>query len=182
MWIIFFLIPVQIPFYLKNLGVEKNVLIGMAIAVSTLFSAISSISYSRIKGLFSFHTIFIVGYSLMAIAYLLVAMAHSYLLVLFAMMFAGLGMGMMIPNTNIWVMKIAPPEIRGKEIGKLTTFWFFGQFLSPIVLFPLISALSLSGTFLVASGVLLLLSLAWLFFLISNNRKLQKIQEASHSN
>ena len=38
-------------------------------------------------------------------------------------------MGMMIPNTNMWVMKIAPPEIRGKEIGKLTTFWFFGQFL-----------------------------------------------------
>ena len=32
MWIIFFLIPVQIPFYLKSLGVEKNSLVGAAIA------------------------------------------------------------------------------------------------------------------------------------------------------
>jgi len=39
MWILFFIVPVQIPFYLKSLGVEQNALIGLAIASSTLFSA-----------------------------------------------------------------------------------------------------------------------------------------------
>ena len=40
MWLIFFLIPVQIPFHLKAIGVEKNSLVGAAIAMSTaIFSA-----------------------------------------------------------------------------------------------------------------------------------------------
>jgi len=41
MWILFFIIPVQIPFYLKSIGIEKNALIGIAIASTTFFSAIS---------------------------------------------------------------------------------------------------------------------------------------------
>ncbi len=77
---------------------------------------------------------------------------------------SGLGIGMMIPNTNMWVMKIAPPEIRGKEIGKLTTFWFFGQFLSPIIIFPVLNILSLSSTFMLASGFLFLMSIGFLIF------------------
>jgi MFS family permease len=85
-------------------------------------------------------------------------------MVIVAMMLAGLGMGMMIPNTNMWVMKIAPPQIRGKEIGKLTTFWFFGQFLSPIVILPVLHIFSLSSTFMLASGFLILMFVAFMIF------------------
>ena len=164
MWIIFFLIPVQIPFYLKALGIEKNALVGAAIATSTLFSAISSFSYSKIKGLLSFLSIFSIGYLLMAAGFTCIALSNSYALVVIAMMLSGFGMGMMIPNTNMWVMKIAPPEIRGKEIGKLTTFWFLGQFLSPIILFPVLSILPLSSTFMAAAGLLLALSVGFMVF------------------
>ena len=164
MWIIFFLIPVQIPFYLKALGVEKNSLIGAAIAMSTAFSAVSSFSYSRIKGRFSFLSIFSMGYLLLAAGFVCIAISNTYVLVVIAMMLSGLGMGMMIPNTNMWVMKIAPPEIRGKEIGKLTTFWFLGQFLSPIIIFPVLNILSLSSTFMLASGFLFLMSTCFLIF------------------
>ena len=164
MWIIFFLIPVQIPFYLKAIGVEKNAWIGAAIAMSTACSAVSSISYSRIKGRFSFLSIFSMGYLLLAAGFVCISISNTYVLVVIAMMLSGLGMGMMIPNTNMWVMKIAPPEIRGKEIGKLTTFWFFGQFLSPIIIFPVLNILSLSSTFMLASGFLFLMSIGFLIF------------------
>ena len=164
MWIIFFLIPVQIPFYLKSLGVEKNSLIGAAIATSTAFSAISSFSYSKIKSRFSFLSVFFIGYLLMAAGFICIAISHTYVLVVIAMMLAGLGMGMMIPNTNMWVMKIVPPQIRGKEIGNLTTFWFLGQFLSPIIIFPVLNILSLSSTFMLAAGILLLISIGFLMF------------------
>jgi len=172
MWIIFFLIPVQIPFYLKALGVQKNSLIGAAIASSTLFSAISSLSYSKIKGRFNFLTIYCVGYLLMAAWFVCIAVGDSYSMVVIAMMLSGLGMGMMIPNTNMWVMKIVPPEIRGKEIGKLTTFWFLGQFLSPIIIFPVLNMLSLSSTFMLASCFLALMSFAFLTFNFSKTGKL----------
>lgn len=172
MWIIFFFIPVQIPFYLKALGIEKNALIGAAIATSTLFSAISSFSYSKIKQRFSFLSIFSIGYLLMAAGFVCIAISHTYLLVVVAMMLSGLGMGMMIPNTNMWVMKIVPPEIRGKEIGKLTTFWFLGQFLSPIIIFPILNVLSLSATFMLAAGFLLLISIGFFAFYLSKQGKL----------
>ncbi|MEO5603032.1 MAG: MFS transporter [Cyclobacteriaceae bacterium] len=171
MWIIFFLIPVQIPFHLKALGIEKYSLIGAAIAVSTACSAISSFSYSKIKGRLSFLSVFSIGYLLMAAGFICISISDTYLLVIIAMMLSGLGIGMMIPNTNMWVMKIAPPEIRGKEIGKLTTFWFFGQFLSPLIIFPLLKNLSLSSTFMLAAGFLLVLSVGFMIFHFSKTGK-----------
>lgn len=171
MWILFFLIPVQIPFYLKSIGVEKNALVGAAIAMSTLFSAISSFSYARIKGRFSFQTIFSAGFILMALGFLLISRSGSYGMIVLAMMLSGFGVGMMIPNTNIWVMKIAPSEIRGKEIGKLTMFWFFGQFISPIVTLPVLQHLSLASAFLAAAGLLFLISVAWFLFSMRSGRK-----------
>ena len=172
MWVIFFFIPVQIPFYLKGIGVEKNSLIGAAIATSTLFSAISSFSYSKIKQRFSFLSIFSFGYMLMAAGFVYIAISQTYILVVVAMMLSGLGMGMMIPNTNMWVMKIVPPAIRGKEIGKLTTFWFLGQFLSPLIISPILTVLSLSSTFMVAAGFLLLIAAGFFVFYLSKTGKL----------
>ncbi len=108
----------------------------------------------------------------MAAGFVCIAISHTYALVVIAMLLSGFGMGMMIPNTNMWVMKIVPPEIRGKEIGKLTTFWFLGQFLSPIIILPVITNLSLSSTFMLASGFLLLMSIGFLVFHFSKTGKL----------
>lgn len=171
MWIVFFLIPVQIPFHLKAMGIEKNSLIGAAIATSTAFSAVSAFSYSKLKGRFSFLSVFSLGYLLMAAGFVCISISDTYILVVAAMMLCGLGIGMMIPNTNMWVMKIAPPEIRGKEIGKLTTFWFLGQFLSPIIIFPILNILSLAATFMLAAGFLFLLSAGFLIFQFSKMGK-----------
>lgn len=163
LWVFFFLVPVQLPFYLKEIGVQKNALIGIAIAMGTMFSAVSSFQYSKIKDKLSFTHIYVIGYTLMAIGYAIVAYSTSYELVLVAMAISGLGIGIMIPNTNMWVMKIAPPEIRGREIGRLTTFWFMGQFLSPILLFPIVNASSIATTFLFVAGCMVILAIGFIF-------------------
>ena len=161
MWIIFFIIPVQIPFYLKTIGVEKNALIGIAIASTTLFSAISSFSFSSIKDKLSFRQIFGIGYLLMALGFVSIAIGNSYSMVMVGMLLSGLGMGLMIPNANVWIMQLAPPEIRGKEIGRLTTFWFMGQFISPIVLLPFFNTFSHSQLFYLLAGILVVLSIVF---------------------
>lgn len=171
MWIVFFLIPLQIPFYLKSLGIESNALAGAAIAVSTAFSAVASISYHKLKDRINFLMVFSIGYLLMAGGFFFISWAESYLMVMLSMVLAGGGIGMMIPNTNMWVMKLAPPEIRGKEIGKLTTFWFFGQFVSPIIIFPLLTFVSLAEAFRLAAVLLLMMSLAFLMFQYSKSGK-----------
>jgi MFS family permease len=155
MWVIFFIIPVQVPFYLKSIGVEKNALIGIAIASSTFFSAVSAFSYSKIKDRLNFQQVFCLGYFLMALGFIGIALSTTYLMALIGILIVGLGMGVLIPNANIWVMQLAPLEIRGREIGRLTTFWFMGQFLSPIVLLPFLQVISLAQLFYVISGVLI---------------------------
>ena len=162
-WIIFFIIPVQIPFYLKSIGIEKNSLIGIAVASATFFSAISSFSFSKIKDIFGFRQIFGIGYVLLALAFLAFAFGNSYAMVLLGMLFGGLGMGLMIPNANVWVMQLAPLEIRGREIGRLTTFWFLGQFLSPLVLLPFLDYFTQAQLFY-GLGIILFV-VGFLFFL-----------------
>ena len=161
MWILFFLIPVQLPFYLKEININTNVLIGLAIAISTASSAVSSFFYSLLKDRFSFFSIFALGYLLIAIGYVVLSIADNYLLVSISMILAGLGMGMMIPNTNMFIMKIAPIQIRGREIGRLTTFWFMGQFLAPVILYPISTYLSIGSTFFFAGITLFLFSLSF---------------------
>ncbi|WNH07744.1 MFS transporter [Thalassobellus suaedae] len=95
--------------------------------------------------------------------------SSSFLMVILGVIFTGLGMGVLIPNANIWVMQLAPIEIRGREIGRLTTFWFMGQFLSPILLLPLLKIISLAQLFYVISIILIGLSL--LFFILHLKRK-----------
>lgn len=172
MWIAFFLIPLQIPFHLKGIGIESTALTGAAIAISTAFSAIASFSYHRIKDRFNFLSVFSMGYLLMASGFFCLALSQAYLPVALAMALAGLGVGMMIPNTNMWVMKLAPPEIRGREIGKLTTFWFFGQFVSPLIIFPLLTYLSLVEAFTLVAIFLSILSVGFLFFQYSKSGRL----------
>ena len=81
-------------------------------------------------------------------------------------MLAGLGMGVMIPNANVWVMQLAPPEVRGREIGRLTTFWFMGQFISPLVLLPFLEIFTQSQLFYALAAFLLALSV---FFMVASN-------------
>ncbi len=162
MWVVFFIIPVQVPFFLKSIGVEKNSLIGIAIASATFFSAVSAFSYSKIKDKLNFQQVFCLGYFLMALGFAIMAISESYMLVLAGILMVGLGMGFLIPNANIWVMQLAPIEIRGREIGRLTTFWFMGQFLSPILLLPFLEQFSLAQLFFAISGFLVGLSVLFL--------------------
>ena len=105
----------------------------------------------------------------MAISFVIIAYGRTYSLVMLSMLLAGLGMGIMIPNANIWVMQLAPIEIRGREIGRLTTFWFMGQFMSPLLLLPLLDVLTQSQLFLVLAGILVLMCLLFLIISKRNN-------------
>jgi MFS family permease len=179
MWIMFFIIPVQIPFYLKTIGVEKNALIGIAIASTTFFSAISSFSFSKIKDKLSFQQIFGIGYLLMALGFGSIAIGNTYAMVMIGMLLSGLGIGLMIPNANVWVMQLAEPEIRGKEIGRLTTFWFMGQFISPIVLLPFLKTFSHSQLFYVLAGILVALSIVFFGTHLSSRHQKSKVADGT---
>jgi MFS family permease len=157
--VIFYLIPVQLPFYLKTLVNANASQSGLAIAFCTLFSATASINYGKVKQKLDFISILALTFGLMGIGYSLIAMGGNYVVVLIGLAIAGMGLGLLMPNLNLWVSSEVADTIRGRVLGGLTTFFFLGQFLSPIVSQPLTKEVGLGLTYGFAGGILLFLGL-----------------------
>lgn len=170
--VLFFIIPTQLPFQLKEMGIEKQSLAGITLAINALGGVIGSLLYSRVKHNLGFAAVFSAGFLLMGMGYIASGLAFNFAIVLTSMFIAGLGFGLILPNMNLWVIQLTQEEIRGKNIGILTTCIFLGQFLSPLVVEPFTLIIDLSMVFSLAGGCMLLLSVA--FILLNNSNWLAK--------
>lgn len=157
---LFYMVPVQIPFLLNEIATVSNAQVGQAISVGMIAGATMSFNYQRIRARINFTQIYSLIFLLMAAGYFLVSQSTAYWHVLGSLFLSGLGFGMMMPNTNLCLMKVSPPAMRGRIIGGVSSFVFIGQFASPLITQPLIDfSHSISTAFLVISGVLLSISM-----------------------
>ena len=157
----FYLIPVQLPFYLQNLSNASATASGLAIAASTLASSIASLRYGFVKQRLGFVSIVVVSFGVAAIGYLIIGFATSYNLVLLGLVVAGFGFGLLMPNLNVWLSSLIPDTLRGRALGGLTTFFFLGQFLSPIVSQPITNTVGLDRTYVITGIALLVIAIAF---------------------
>lgn len=165
----FYLIPVQLPFYLKNMSNSSASAAGLAIATSTLASSIASLRYGFIKQKFGFVSIVTGSFATAAVGYVVIGIAGSYKIVLLGLIIAGLGFGLLMPNLNVWLSSIISDALRGRALGGLTTFFFLGQFLSPIVSQPITNSFGLGNTYVITGIALLIVAL--LFFVLKKSIK-----------
>jgi MFS family permease len=163
--IVFYIIPVQLPFYLKELFAANASQSGLAIALCTLMSAIFSLSYRQIKAKLSFITIYGIAFLNLGIGYLLISLGNVYAIVLLGLAIAGSGLGLIIPNMNLCLVSITPDWMRGRIISGVTTSIFLGQFLSPVVSQPLSKIVGLDTTYGLA-GVLMLILMVITFVIL----------------
>ena len=150
----FYMIPVQIPFYLGTLGVESGVLTGVAIAASTVMGALMGALYGRVRGRLGYRGTLAVLLVFFAGGYVVIGAAASYTGVLVGIGISGIGSGLLMPNLNNWLGDLAPSDRRGSIIGGLTTCFFVGQFTSPLLTQPIIDAQSVGIAFLAVAGVI----------------------------
>lgn len=162
--IVFYLIPVQLPFYLEQLSGAGATQTGLAIAFAVLFSALASMGYGRLKKRLSFIKILAIAFGLIGLGYAGIGLVSSYWLVLFVLIPTGIGLGLMMPNLNVWTANEVPDALRGRALGGLTTFMFLGQFLSPIVSQPVKQGLGMTATYgLVGVALMVLSLLLWIY-------------------
>jgi len=153
--IVFYMIPVQIPFYLQQLMGANASQSGLAIALATLATSISALSYQRLKARFTFTNIYAIAFGLMGIGYLVISVARTYEMVLIGLAIAGLGVGLLMPNMNVCLTSSTPAVLRGRILGGLTTSFFLGQFISPFASQPLSQWAGLGTTYGLAGGLML---------------------------
>ncbi|MDN5212928.1 MFS transporter [Fulvivirgaceae bacterium BMA12] len=160
--ILFYIVPTQLPFLLYEIGIDESTLSGAALAINALGMVISSLLYARLKGRVHFPYIYTIAFLLLAMGYFLTGMTHSFFDIFIAMFIAGLGFGLLMANTNLWIMELSPHELRGKNIGMLTTCLFLGQFLSPIIFEPLVIKYGVSFLFIFTAAFMVFISVGFL--------------------
>jgi MFS family permease len=159
--IAFYLIPVQLPFFLESLVQALPAQSGMAIALCTLFSAIASVTYGKLKQRMEFITFLPIIFGFMGIGYLLIGQSSNWAQILIGLAISGIGLGILMPNMSVWLSAAVPEAFRGRALGGLSTAMFLGQFLSPIISQPFTKTLGLGGIYATTGGILTVLALTF---------------------
>jgi MFS family permease len=162
--IAFYLIPVQLPFFLESLVKAPPAQSGLAIALCTLFSAIASVSYGKLKQRMEFISFLPIIFGLMGIGYLLIGQSANWAQVLTGLAISGMGLGILMPNMTVWLSSAVPDALRGRALGGLSTALFLGQFLSPIVTQPFTKMFGLGGVYAFTGGILVAIALVFAVF------------------
>lgn len=150
--------PTQLPFYLReSLGVSGTGT-GVAIATLTLGQLVVSMVYGQFKARLSYQTILAIALTLAGVGYCVVGAADGYEGLVGGLGLSGLGFGLLLPNTKVWVSDIVPKQYRGRALGWLLAFFFLGEFVAPIGSQPLVQVLGISQVYGLMGGVLLVLA------------------------
>ena len=65
-------------------------------------------------------------------------------------------MGLLMPNSSVWLMDLAPVEMRGRVMGGMTTAVFLGQFISPLVTQPMVTRVGAERSFILLGTMLII--------------------------
>jgi len=151
--LVFFMAPTQLPFLLQGFGVSPPV-VGVAVAGSTASSAVAALGFARVRNRLGRMSITVLSLGALGLGWVVVGLAGSLVQVLAGVLLGGVGVGLIIPNLNLWLSELVEASRRGRVLGGLVSAIFVGQFLSPLVMAPLISWAGLGAAFVV-SGVAL---------------------------
>lgn len=162
--VFFYMTPIQIPFLLTKLNNVSNSMFGYALSISTFSSAMVSINYRSIKRRLSYSIVYVIAFTLMALGYTAVSFSREYYQYLLSLTISGMGLGLLMPSGNLWIMELSPASLRGRLVGRGSAAMFLGMFFSPILVQPIVSVYNTSIAFRIAG--LILVSMAILFFFL----------------
>lgn len=173
--ILLYAVPLHYPFHLAALGWTEATDAGIGIASLLLVMAIASSSYHRLRVMLSTRVVYTLGFAIVGLGYVLLARVDDRTESYAALVVLGMGFGLLRPNLMAWVSVSVPASHRGRVFGLLTTSFFLGQFISPVLTQPVVSTSGHAALFrgLAASAM----TLAFLF--ASSQLWLHRIRGAS---
>lgn len=128
-----FVVPIQSPALLVQLGVTSSTLIGASAGLGLLSTLGGSLLWPLVRQLFGVAGCNALLLSCMAAGLWLLVGAQSYSQVLVAVSLHGFGAGMLVPNSMAPVMGALSATARGRGMGGFTGCLYLGQFASPLI-------------------------------------------------
>jgi len=136
--VFFYAIPTQLPFLLALHGIDSPAKAGAVVSLATLAGGFSSYAMPYLKRLHHFSGLGGRAFALLSIGFLGLSIANSLIITMFFAVFAGAGIGLLMPSMRLWVISIAAPPLRGRSVGVITSSLYLGQFLSPVIAQPIV--------------------------------------------
>ncbi|WP_033290921.1 MFS transporter [Amycolatopsis jejuensis] len=147
--VLFYMAPTQVPFRLESLGVGPAV-VGVVLAGSTLSSLLGALAFPVVRKRLGFTAIITGAVALLGAGWLLIGSTDSVLGTAAGLLVGGAGLGLSVPNVTLRLSELAAPAWRGRVLSGLVSGIFLGQFLSPLLIQPLIEAVGVGGAFTTA--------------------------------
>ena len=155
--VMFYMIKLQLPYMLYNdshinyvsipsiagglhlVRVAVNAkLVAICLSCEVVVTTYVSYKYRKFKANRDFAVMCAMGFAFMALSFLMIKHSINYWMILVSMTMCGIGMGMLMPNSTLWVISITKPEKRSLFIGIFNTSTYAGKFLSPFIAVPLL--------------------------------------------
>ena len=152
--VIYFMVPVHLPFYLKELTDDGSAQAGAMLSLVGLCWALASPLYGWLEKRLSHARIVVLTFGGSAVANVLLGAAAGYALAIPALALLGASLGLSITNLNTWLFALAPSGAKGRVVGTRVFFTFIGQFFSPVLTGPITATFGFGPSY-VAAGCLL---------------------------
>jgi len=154
---IMYSVVIYAPLYLQEtlgLGSLEN---GILLAIRALgASLISALGSKQIAKKWSPQGAIALGFGLMALSLFTIPWLQQFPLLLFSALGFGMGFGLVLPNLYNSLSNFAPVNIRSSVLAIGIGTSFLGQFLSPVLLSPVLQLGGLTGVFNTAATLALL--------------------------
>ncbi len=133
----FYVLPTQLPFYLRELGDPDPRSAGYLLALMTLLASFVSLGFVQILSRIPAAPLRRLTYLLLALGVGGLGLVSGLWGVGLVVALMGLGMGLFLPLLMEALLSKSSPAQRARRAGWLTTSMFLGQFASPLLSEPL---------------------------------------------
>jgi predicted MFS family arabinose efflux permease len=153
-------VVIYAPQYLKQTIDATSVVNGIVLGSRAIGAAIiSAFGAKRLAQRCGRPTTIAIGLGLMALTLSTIPILHQLGWILVTAVFFGMGFGLVLPTLYGTLANIAPPNLKSSVLAAGTGAGFLGQFISPILLGPVLASCGLEWVFYAAAIVALLAGL-----------------------
>jgi MFS family permease len=154
MAIMMYVVAVFLPQRLAEIGITSPVLVSIyAVVGGGLVSSVVGLYYARLRQRATYTSLLRAVACAWVVAYVVYGTVGQPVLLLVAPALLGAANGIMLPIATVLIDEAAGPELRAKAAALSGTAIFVGQFVSPLLLGPVIEATSTTVGFLAAAGI-----------------------------
>jgi MFS family permease len=144
-----------------ELGWNSSML-GMVMSTYGIAMVLGEFGLSRLSDHLGRGPVILLGLVFFAAQFIGLACSRDYVLIAVSFVIAGLGNALYDPALSAYLLDIAPPEHQGRVLGIKSTAGSLGSILGPALVALFTAILTAQGIFLAATGVVLLVALAFL--------------------